>query len=91
MTKGSVLNVPILDNSPFSYELEVSKSIPLDDGEVFLCKVRNVLVTEELTDKDKSVEQRIQSIEPIRTTCSTYFSWNGKSLGGWSEPMKAIK
>jgi flavin reductase (DIM6/NTAB) family NADH-FMN oxidoreductase RutF len=91
VTKGSVLNVPILDGSPFSYELEVSKSIPLEDGEVFLCKIRNVLVNEELTDAGTSVEQRIQSIKPIRTTCATYFSWDGKSLGSWSEPMKTIK
>lgn len=91
VSKGSALNVPILDNSPFSYELEVSKSIPLDGGEVFLCKVRNILVNEELIDKNKSVEQRIQSIKPIHTTCTTYFSWDGKSLGGWSEPMKAIE
>ncbi|MDD4297090.1 MAG: flavin reductase family protein [Ruminiclostridium sp.] len=91
VTKGSVLNVPILDNSPFSYELEVSKSIPLDHGEVFICKIRNVLVNEELADKSKSVEQRIQSIKPIHTTCSTYFSWYGKSIGRWSEPMKTLK
>jgi len=91
VTKGSVLNVPILDNSPFSYELEVSKSIPLDDGEVFLCKIRNILVDEGLTDINKSVEQRIRAIMPIHTTCQTYFSWSGKSLGGWSEPMKSLK
>lgn len=91
VTKGTVLNVPILDNSPFSYELEVSKSIQLDGGEVFLCKIRNVLVNEELTDKDKSVEQRIQAIAPVRTTCQTYYSWSGNSLGGWGELMKTIK
>lgn len=91
VTKGAVLNVPILDNSPFTYELEVSKSIPLDDGEVFLCKVRNVLVNKELTDKNKSIEQRIQAIAPISTTCATYFSWNGKSLGAWGDPMKTLQ
>jgi hypothetical protein len=50
-----------------------------------------VLIEEELADQSKSVEQRIQAILPIRTTCSTYFSWSGKSLGGWGEPMKAMK
>lgn len=88
-TKGSVLNVPVLDSSPVTFELEVSKSIPLDGGEVFLCKVRNVLVNEELTDQNKSIAQRMQAIAPICTTCSTYFSWSGKSLGGWGEPMKS--
>lgn len=87
VSKGSVLNVPVLDDSPWSYELEVSKSIPLDDGEVFLCKVRNVLADEKLTDQSKSAEQRIQSIAPVHTTCETYFSWGGKALGAWGEPM----
>lgn len=91
VTRGCTLNVPILESSPFSYELEVSKTIPLDDGEVFLCKVRNVLVDAELTDKEKSVEERITAIAPIRTTCETYFSWNGQSLGGWGEPMRSLR
>jgi flavin reductase (DIM6/NTAB) family NADH-FMN oxidoreductase RutF len=91
ITKGAVLNVPVLDKSPLAFELEVSRSIPLDDGEVFLCKVRNVLVDEALTDKSRSVQQRIQAIAPVSTTCATYFSWDGKALGAWGEPMKEVK
>jgi flavin reductase (DIM6/NTAB) family NADH-FMN oxidoreductase RutF len=90
-TKGSVLNVPVLNSSPLAFELEVSQSLPLDDGEVLLCKIRNVLIEEELADQSKSVEQRIQEIAPVHTTCATYFSFSGKSLGGWGEPMKAMK
>lgn len=85
---GKVLDVPILSCSPVVFELEVSKSIPLDDGEVFLCKIRNVLMEEELTDLGRSVEERIQSIAPVHTTCQTYFSWGGKSLGGWGAPKR---
>jgi flavin reductase (DIM6/NTAB) family NADH-FMN oxidoreductase RutF len=90
MVKGAVLNVPVLNASPLAFELEVSQSVPLDDGEVFLCKVRNVLVDERLNDKSTSVEQRIQSIAPVSTTCQTYFSWNGKALGAWGELMKSF-
>jgi flavin reductase (DIM6/NTAB) family NADH-FMN oxidoreductase RutF len=90
-TKGSVLNVPILDSSPVAFELEVSQSIPLNDGEVFLCKIRNVLAEEQLEDKSLSVEQRISAIAPIRTTCQTYFSWDGKAMGAWGEPVKSFK
>jgi flavin reductase (DIM6/NTAB) family NADH-FMN oxidoreductase RutF len=89
-SKGSVLNVPVLDASPLAFELEVFQSISLDDSEVLLCKVRNVLADEILADKETSVEQRIQAIAPVRTTCQTYFSWNGKAIGAWGEPMKAI-
>lgn len=86
-SKGSVLNVPILNDSPWSFELEVSKSIPLDGGEVFLCKIRNVLADEKLANKNQSTEGRIQSIAPVHTTCETYFSWEGKALGAWGKPM----
>lgn len=85
--KGDVLTVPILACSPLAFELEVSKSISLDDSEVFICKIRNVLAEEGLYDDTKSVEQRLQEIAPISTTCSTYFSWNGKKLGTWGEPQ----
>ncbi len=85
--KGSVLTVPVLALSPCIFELEVSKSVSLDDSEVFLCKVRNVLVEEGLSDEAKSIEQRLQEIAPISTTCSTYFSWSGKKLGAWGEPQ----
>jgi flavin reductase (DIM6/NTAB) family NADH-FMN oxidoreductase RutF len=91
VTKGAVLNVPILDESPLAFELEVSQSIPMDGGEVFLCKIRNVLMDEPLADKNTSVEKRIQSIAPVNCTCGTYFSWNGKLLGAWGEPMEALK
>ncbi len=85
-TKGNVLNVPILTSSPWIFELEVAKSVSLDDSEVYFCKIRNVLAEEGLVDEDKSVEQKLQEIAPISTTCSTYFSWSGKKLGAWGEP-----
>lgn len=90
--KGNVLNVPILTCSPWIFKLEVSKAVSLDDSEVFLCKVRNVLAEEGLCDGAESIEQKLQEIAPISTTCSTYFSWSGKKLGAWGEPqMKFAK
>lgn len=85
--KGSVLNVPVLACSPWAFELEVSKSITLDGSEVFLCKIHNVLAEEGLSDETKSIEQKLHEIAPIRTTCATYFSWDGKKLGAWGEPQ----
>lgn len=102
---GRVLPVPVLESSPVSFELEVFKEIPLDDGDVFLCKVRNTLMAETLTEGIRSaaerleddapatptdVEEKIRAIAPVHTTCSTYFSWDGKALGGWGEPMKRL-
>ncbi len=88
--EGEVLDVPILRESPVNFELEVASSIPLDDGEVFLCRIRNVLYDEELTDESLSVGERLRRIAPISTTCSTYFSYTGEVLGAWGEPGKTF-
>lgn len=88
--KGAVLDVPILTESPVHFELEVTKCIPLDDGEVFLCKIRNVLYDEALTDEEKTVGERLKRIAPVSTTCSTYFSYTGEVLGAWGEPGSAF-
>jgi flavin reductase (DIM6/NTAB) family NADH-FMN oxidoreductase RutF len=88
---GAVLDVPILKDSPLSFELEVTKEIPLDGGDVFICKIRNVLVDEVLTDESKSIEERLHAIAPAATTCQTYFSYSGAAMGRWGEPGKALK
>lgn len=89
--KGEVLEVPVLSCSPVAYELEVAQTFPMDDGEVLLCKIRNVLMEESLKDDSRTMEERIRSIAPISTTCQTYFSWEGKSLGEWGEPKGSFQ
>lgn len=91
ISRGAVLDVPILDVSPLAFELEVARSIPLHDGEVFLCKIRNVLVDEMLADDSKTIEEKLHVIAPVRTTCQTYFSWNGRAMGKWGEPGKTVQ
>lgn len=88
--KGRVLDVPVLVKSPWVYELEVERSFKLDDGEVFLCKVRNVLADELLCDESTSVEQRINTIRPVHSVRQSYFKWDGTSAGSWGEPMKSL-
>jgi len=88
--RGAALEVPIIVKSPWVFELEVDKAIPLDDGEVFLCKIRNILADERLCDENKSPEERLKEIRPIHTTCQTYFSWEGNTLGMWGDPMKKL-
>lgn len=90
-TRGRVLDVPILDCSPLAFELEVFNSVPLNGSDVFLCKIRNVLVNEELAAPGQDIEKLLREVAPVRTTFRTYFSWSGKSLGSWGEPMKSVK
>ena len=88
--KGRVLNVPILIKSPWSYELEVDKSFELDGSEIFICKVRNVLVDEAIYDEPKDVEQWMNIIQPVQSVRQTYLNWNGTAVGTFGEPMKVI-
>lgn len=89
--RGGVLDVPVLKNSPWSFELEVTKTIPLDDSEIFICKIRNILADEVLNNQGKTIEERISYAAPVSTTCQTYFSHTGKGLGKWGEPQGKIK
>ena len=74
--EGRVLPVPVLSSSPVAFELEVRQFIPLDDGEVMLCRVRNVLQDELLANGGGSPADKLAAIAPLRTTCSRYFGWN---------------
>ena len=88
--QGRVLNVPILTDSPVSFELEVTKTVETDDGTVFLCRIRNVLQEDFLSDDSVPLQERIRNIAPVRTTCSTYFSYDGNAVGAWGEPQKSF-
>lgn len=84
--RGAALNVPVLKKSPVVFELEVVESLPKDDGEVFLCKIRNVLMEDFLCDESKPRAERVALAKPVHTTCETYFAWDGTPLGAWGEP-----
>lgn len=88
--KGAKLNVPVLSDSPVSFELEVTKEIPMNDqgSTVLLCKVRNVLIDEMLADKSLSLEEKLKKIAPVSTTCATYFGWDGHEIAKWHELAK---
>ena len=88
--QGRVLPVPVLTASPVSYELEVKQFIPLKDGEVMLCRIRNVLQEDLLAEGHGSSAEKLAAIAPVKTTCSRYFSWKGSDLGAWGEPMTRL-
>ena len=84
--EGRVLPVPVLTASPVNFELEVKQFIPLHDGEVMLCRIRNVLQDDLLAAGEGSSPEKLTAIAPVRTTCNRYFSWAGADLGAWGEP-----
>lgn len=52
VNRGAVLDVPTLDESPWIYECEVSKSVETGDSTTFFCYIRNVQIDERLSPKD---------------------------------------
>ena len=88
--EGRVLPVPLLADSPVNFELEVTQFIPLQDGEVMLCKIRNILQDDILAKGEGTSTEKLAAIAPVRTTCQRYFGWRGESLGAWGEPMSRL-
>lgn len=88
--KGAVLDVPVVEESPVVFELEVKQFIPLDGGEVMLCNIRNVLQDESLASTDETVADKLARIAPVKTTCHSYFGFKGDYKGAWGEPMKEL-
>ncbi|MBQ6551388.1 MAG: flavin reductase [Lachnospiraceae bacterium] len=88
--EGRVLPVPVLKACPVTFELEVKQFVPLHDGEVMLCTIRNVLRDETLGTDGSGSPEKLAAIAPVRTTCNRYFGWDGRDLGAWGEPMKRL-
>ena len=52
VSRGAVLDVPTLDESPWVYECEVARSVETGDSTTFFCHIRNVQMDERLSPKD---------------------------------------
>ena len=67
ISKGRVLDIPILQKSPWIFELEVKQTIPLDDSEIYICKIRNTLVEEQFAEKAREGKgpMPINEIKPV--------------------------
>ena len=83
---GKVLNVPTLRESPWVFELEVTQSIPLNDSEIFICKIRNTLVAKELQDEQVSADEKMRMASPALSCAGMrYFSVNTAPRGSWGD------
>ena len=93
--RGQVLDVPVLTDCPFSFELEVNKVLPTNEAEgstVFLCHIRNVLKDASLVDSGLPVDELMRKVGAVRTAGGIeYWAWDGRHLGAWHEPAQTIK
>jgi flavin reductase (DIM6/NTAB) family NADH-FMN oxidoreductase RutF len=83
-SRGAVLDVPVLEDSHWSYELEVKSNSVLDGGEVFICAIRNVLSDEAIMDKDMGMDEKLAATGPVLCIPEVYFSV-GNQLGRWGD------
>ena len=89
---GKVLPVPVLKNSPWIYELEVSRTVQLEGSDLFICKIRNILADKELADKSKNDDDLINKSAPALWFGSgKYYAANTVMLGktgDWKDLFK---
>ena len=52
VSRGEVLDVPTLDDSPWVYECEVAKSVETGDSTTFFCRIRNIQMDERLSPRN---------------------------------------
>lgn len=85
--KGEVLNVPVPEDSLWTFELEVEKTLHLDDkneSEIYICKIRNVLAEECLTD-GRPFEEKLRTAAPVVSLSTKYFRVQPEAIGDWGK------
>ena len=64
VSRGQVLDVPVLDQSRWVYECEVSQKVNIGDSTTFFCPIRNIQMDERLVCKD-SFDVDLTVLDPV--------------------------
>lgn len=93
--RGQRLDVPVLTDCPFAFELEVERIIPTNEEEgdtVFLCRIRNVLKNADVVDSGLPAPELMKKVGAV-CTCGDeeYWAWDGRYLGKWHEPAQLVR
>ncbi|MGI6200539.1 MAG: flavin reductase family protein [Christensenellales bacterium] len=85
--KGEALDVPVLADSPWCYELQVARTLPLEGGgELYLCRIANILADEVLTDESRSLGERMAAVSPVLSSgVDRYFALKPEPVGAWGD------
>ncbi|MDE6925272.1 MAG: flavin reductase family protein [Acetatifactor sp.] len=78
VSRGEVLDVPVLDASRWVYECEVAQSVETGDSTTFFCRIRNVQIDENLECED-IFDVNLTKLEPV--IYSGMYHSIGKLLG----------
>lgn len=78
VSRGQVLDVPVLDQSRWVYECEVSQKLDTGDSTTFFCPIRNIQMDERLVCKD-TFDVDLTVLDPV--IYSGKYHSLGKMLG----------
>lgn len=76
---GEVLNVPIVDKSPWVYECELYDTIQVGEGSIYIGRIKNIIVDEKITDTEYG-KIDLLNVDPLIYSPGGYYNI-GKRLG----------
>ena len=85
VSRGEVLDVPVLDQSRWVYECEIEKTLETGASTTFFCKIRNIQIDERLKCKD-IFDVDLTVLDPV--IYSGRYHSLGKMLGGIGDFLK---
>lgn len=90
---GQVLRVPTIVESPVSFELKVLEERNIAAGsDLFLCRICNVMVDENLADSPLPFHQSLLKAAPVVAAgAARYASLDGKDMGAWGEAKAQLE
>ena len=72
-SRGAVLDVPVLDDSPWVYECAVVKTLDIGNGTVYFGEIKNILVDDGIPDATRG-KVDVSSLSPAVYAPMKYFS-----------------
>lgn len=78
VSRGEVVDIPVLDASPWVYECEVVRSVETGNSTTFFCAIKNIQIDEQLDCKD-TFDVNLTKLDPV--IYSGMYHSVGKLLG----------
>ena len=64
VSRGKILDIPVLDDSPWVYECKVKQTVKTGDSTTFFCNIMNIQIDEEIECKD-TFDVDLTKLNPI--------------------------
>lgn len=88
-SKGEILNVPVIDKSPWVYECELADTIQVGDGAIYIGSIKNILVDEIIADTNYGqIDMTI--VNPLIYSPGGYYNIGGR-IGNVGDSKDKLK